>query len=266
MKKIIILLILACLLLGLATTASAETTIYLDTIGNGSYQANGKSIYYSEDGGTLHFKINGDLRGFILGSESSVGKMKMGMEYGKISTNHYNPTENGISDDNNTLHNNFTIAEVKGGFRVIDQEKWKLDFIAAVLDINSDGEWTSDGITLKRETNQGGNMLGADFLIHFSKNFSLQGTLANSFFGSNSGDLLSFRGTEGGDCVDSSLTEIKLKLNYSFTNNFAVALGYRSYQISARYETKSGEGEPLYCKMNEDSSIDILTIGAVYKF
>jgi hypothetical protein len=259
MKKIMVLLVLGCLLFGPATMASAETTIYLDVAGNGNYTATDKDYTYSADS-TNEFKYDGDLSGFILGLESSFEKFKVGFEYGKIGTNDYSMKVNGTTDDNYNFNNSFVVTEIKGGYRVIDQDMWKLDLIASILDINSDTEYEFLSATDKIKFNIGGSMLGADFVVNFSSKIMLRGTLATSLLGANYGDFYYSMGP-GGSKGDTSLTEIKLKFNYFFNDNWAIAAGYRSYMFSNTDDEKE-----LDYKLSADGSITILTIGAVYKF
>lgn len=261
---------MGCLVFGLVAAASAETTIYLDAVGSGSYNVTDK--YTNYDSGVIEAsnkgKFDGDLSGFILGSESSFAKFKIGLEYGKIGTNDYKCKYNGVTLDGYELNNSFTLAEVKCGYRVIDRERLKIDLIAAVLDLNSDDEIkvTAYNTTCTSKSNRGGNMLGADFVIHFSKSASLQGTFATSLLGANYSDFMgnSYEAANYGD--DLSLMEIKLKFNYFITDNWAAAVGYRLYKFSGTYEGRDYDGAALNSKLDADGSIDILTVGAVYKF
>jgi len=108
-------------------------------------------------------------------------------------------------------------------------------------------------------------MLGADFVINFSKSASLQGTLATSLLGANYSDFLSNSyETNYGD--DLSLMEIKLKFNYFITDNWAAATGYRLYKFSGAYEGREYDGAELQRKIDADGRIDTFTVGAVYKF
>jgi hypothetical protein len=85
---------------GLAAAASAETAIYLDAVGSGSYNVTDKYTIY-DDSGVIEainkYKFDGDLSGFILGSESSFAKFKIGLEYGKIDTNDYKSKFDGVT-------------------------------------------------------------------------------------------------------------------------------------------------------------------------
>jgi hypothetical protein len=269
LKKLLTFIFLGCLVFGLAAAASAETAIYLDAVGSGSYNVTDKHTNY-ESGviEAIHkYKFDGDLSGFILGSESSFAKFKIGLEYGKIDTNDYKAKIDGVTLDGQKLNNSFTLAEVKWGYRVIDRERLKIDLIAAVLDLNSDDEMkvTAYNTTCTSKSNRGGNMLGADFVINFSKSASLQGTLATSLLGANYSDFYS-DSSEANYGDDLSLMEIKLKFNYFITDKWAAALGYRLYKFSGVWKDGDYDGAALNSKLDADGSIEIFTVGAVYKF
>lgn len=259
MKKLMAFFILGCLLLGLANAAAAETTIYLDVLGSGSYNLTDKNTGYTLNS-TSKFKFEGEPSGFFLGSESSFDKLKVGFEYGRIATNNYKMKVDGKTQDDYTFNDSSVFAEVKGGYRVVDQQMWKLDLIAEVLDINTGGEEELNSDTVKVQYNMGGNMLGADFVIDFSNKIRLQGTLATSLLGSNYSDFNSQIGVLSNN-GDPSLTEIKLKFNYFLTDHFAVALGYRSYEFSSTDKEKD-----LGYKVDADGSIRMYTLGGAYKF
>ncbi|NLY74409.1 MAG: hypothetical protein GX075_03810 [Firmicutes bacterium] len=259
MKKILFLIVVSCLILGFSTTTMAETTIYLDVWGGGNYKFDShyRDEWYVNDNllsiNTGTAEVDDELSGYTIGFESKFNKIKVGVEYGIINSDVFIKYD-GIKDQNKTDFD-FIFAKAKGGYQVIDTEMFELAIIAEVLDIN--GEYNIDNLN-KEVMNIGGNMMGLDFNINFSEYISLQGTLASSLLGAN---VYSYE-------KDPSVTEYIIKLNYFITDNWALALGYRSYQFSAsRSEIEFGGTTDKYIFNAEmEGSLSGYTLGVAYRF
>lgn len=266
MKQLLSLIVLSCLVFGLTAPAAAGTTVYLDAWGGGNFDFDTKSEDLRYENGSLirsdseKAKADDDLSGFTLGLESTLDRFKVGMEYGLADTEFY-PASDGVTSDTKRKCE-LVLAEVKGGYRLVANDKLDLDLFAAILDIN--GELTLDDDPNKFILNLGGNLVGFDVNFKFNEKSSLQGTIASSLLGATVSVGNNYE-------EDPTITEYKLKFNYFITNNLALTLGYRLYQYSAstteidEYE-HGGIINKEVEKAEFDGSISGYTFGVAYQF
>jgi opacity protein-like surface antigen len=250
MKKLISLLMAACMLLGFAVAAEAESKVSLDVVGGDKFNftikdTSGTVTNYKE-------KCEGDLSGLLLGFESSLDKFKLAAEYGLWSTDEFSPKENGVKTGTKETED-LIVSEVKGGYRVVDKNRFKLDLTMGVLNIIGKNTRKDMYGSLKIKKNIIGNMVGVDGTVNFSDKASLQGTVAYSLLGASVYETNN----------DSSLAEVKLKFNYAVTEHWGLGLGYRAYLFTGTDVDKSGGDTE---KQKYDGSIGSFTLGATYKF
>ncbi|HBF35981.1 MAG TPA: hypothetical protein DDW50_01515 [Firmicutes bacterium] len=258
MKKLISLMMTGCMLLGVAVAVQAENKVSLDVVGGSNFNLTDKFTAYFSDGtvdGPNKTKYVGDLSGLLLGFETSLDKFKLGAEYGLWSTDEYSSKENGVKDPDDNYSEDLVVAEVKGGYRVVDQNRFKLDLTMGVLDLSYKETVKENGSSSKSKNNISGNMIGVDGTVNFSDKASLQGTVAYSLVGAYVMGL-----------DDPSLTEIKLKYNYALTDNWGLGLGYRAYLLSGKYDGPGSDVDITREKDKVDGNIGAFTLGASYKF
>lgn len=266
MKQLLSLIVLSCLVFGLTAPAASGTTVYLDAWGGGNFKYDIKSEDLQYQNGSLtssdsaKAKADDDLSGFTLGLESILDRFKVGLEYGLADTEFY-PAYDGVTADTK-IKCDLILAEVKGGYRLVANDKLDLDLFAGILDIN--GELTLDDDPNKFVLNLGGNLVGFDVNFKFNEKSSLQGTIASSLLGATVSDGNSYE-------EDPTITEYKLKFNYFITDNLALTLGYRLYQYSASTtEIDENEFGGIINKEVEkgeiDGSISGYTFGVAYQF
>ncbi len=249
MKKLMIIILLSCLVFGLTAVAwaaesSTATTVYLDAF-TGKYNSNEDQDYFSSP--DTYIKREANLSGVILGLESQMNnQFQLALEYGQVNTNDLEKT---IKGGSNTKIGkcDYTLSEIKGGYRVIDLNSFKLDVIMSALNI--DMKKPTDGFG--PVSNLSGNMFGADLVCNFSDKVSIQGTIASSLLGSYI--------YNGNYTDDLTAKEYKLKFNYFITDNWALTLGYRDYQFSGKFS------DNVY-KDKLDINLSGATIGVKYKF
>ena len=263
MKQLLSLIVLSCLVFGLTAPATADTTVYLDVWGGGNFDFDIKSEYLIYENGSLtsstgsKMKADDDLSGFTLGLESTFERFKVGLEYGLLDTEFY-LAYNGVTTDIKYKYD-LTLAEVKGGYRLVANDKLDLDLFAGILDIN--GELSYNNNPNKYILNLGGNLVGVDVNLKFNEKSSLQGTIASSLLGA----------TVSTYEEDPTITEYKLKFNYFVTDNLALTLGYRLYQYSASTSEIDEfiNGGTIYKNLDKeeiDGSISGYTLGVAYQF
>jgi len=262
MKQLLSLIVLSCLVFGLTVPATAGTTIYLDVWGgNFDYDSKFEELIYKN--GSLDYsysdkeEADDDLSGFTLGLESTFERFKVGLEYGLLDTEFY-PAYNGVTADTKFTYD-LTLAEVKGGYRLVANDKLDLDLFVGILDIN--GEFSYNDDPNKYILNLGGNLVGVDVNLKFNEKSSLQGTIASSLLGA----------TVSTYEEDPTITEYKLKFNYFVTDNLALTLGYRLYQYSAsaRKIDEYESGGTIYKNIEKseiDGNISGYTLGVAYQF
>lgn len=262
MKQLLSLIFLSCLVFGLTVPAVADTTVYLDVWG-GNFDYDMKWQYLEYENSSLisssssKVKVDDDLSGFTLGLESTFERFKVGLEYGLSNIEFYH-VYNGVID-NTKCNYDLTLAEVKGGYRLVANDKFDLDLFVGILDINGENSFSDD--PNKYIQNWSGNLVGVDINLKFNEKSSLQGTIASSLLGATVFDFEE----------DPTITEYKLKFNYFVTDNLALTLGYRLYQYSASTseinEYESGGTKYKYVYKGEiDGNISGYTFGVAYQF
>ena len=262
MKQLLSLIVLSCLVFGLTAPAAADTRVYLDVWGgNFDYDSKFEKLYYENDSLINNYsdkaKADDDLSGFTLGLESTFERFKVGLEYGLLNTEFY-PAYNGVTT-NIKYKFDLTLAEVKGGYRLVANDKLDLDLFAGILDINGENSFSDD--PNKYIQNWSGNLVGVDINLKFNEKSSLQGTIASSLLGAN---VFNYE-------EDPTITEYKLKFNYFVTDSLTLTLGYRLYQYSASTrqidENESGGRIYKFVYNDEiDGTISGYTFGVAYQF
>jgi len=245
MKKLMIAMLLGCLVFGSTAAVWAEpsTIIYLDGF-TGNY--NSTSHYKSTTDSTNKWDV--EHSGISLGLESQINdQFKLALEYGQMKTNDYEHTSN-TSTIIKEGKCDYTLSEVKGGYRVVDHDSFKLDIIVSALNIDMKIPDSSNG---KNVPHISGNMFGADLVWNFSDKASIQATIASSLLGAYvyENDLTD----------DRYVNEYQLKFNYFITDHWGLNLGYRDYQFAGKYSNSSADYDRKW-------NLNGTTMGIQYKF
>lgn len=251
MKKLMIAMLLGCLVFGSTAVAWAEpsTIIYLDGF-TGKYNSTAHTDNKSptED---VTGKWDVEHSGIILGLESKFNdQFKLNLEYGQMKSNDFGYTKtSNITETISEGKCDYALSEVKGGYRVVDHDSFKLDIIVSALNIalkitpNAAGGLVVPHIS--------GNMFGADLVWNFSDKASIQATIASSLLGAY---VWNNNFTD-----DLSVNEYQLKFNYFITDHWGLNLGYRDYQFAGKYSNS-------YCDYDRKWSLNGATLGVKYKF
>jgi hypothetical protein len=214
MKKALIILTLVCSLTLSLTAGAMANSVYIDGMVGSKWE---KTANDTDD----------DMSCYIIGGDYYIDKFKIGFEY-------MNGTEDKSGSNNSDL--DFSSFYVKGGYNLLNTDKYSIDATLAYYNRNYDD---SD------DTEINGILIGADATYKFNDRSYLEGAFGYSV----SGKLES-------DTVDDDATTLLLiaKYTYLFTDNVGASLGYRYYKT-----TVDTNGDPEYNHYGP-------TVGVTYKF
>lgn len=208
------------MILSFATTTLA-TSFYLDMITDGSYELTHEIAFHDDS------NKKPDVSGYILGIDYPINRFKLGLEYIK--------TEADINADEKELSS----IEIKGGFKFADNGRrvWHLTFCQL------DNDYKAASIK------SSANLIGLDYLRHFSKRVYLDGSLAYPI-----SSEFEESGVKADDCF---IYSYRLKLNFLVSDNIGVSLGYRSISSWAEYTN---------LRVTISDYMNTATLGIVYRF
>jgi hypothetical protein len=251
MKQLIIAMLVGCLVFGSTAVASAgpSTIIYLDGF-TGKYNST-KYTDRTPPNADITSKWDVEHSGIILGLESQFNdKFKLTLEYGQMKSNDFGHTS--TSNNTSTIYKegkcDYTLSEVKGGYRVVDCNSLKLDIIVSALNIDMKIPDSTDGANVPHIS---GNMFGADLAWNFSDKASIQATIASSLLGAYV--------YQNNLTDDRYVNEYQLKFNYFLTDHWGLNLGYRDYQFA-------GKSSDSYADVDRKWSLSGTTLGIQCKF
>lgn len=222
MKKLILVCITAMTLLIFTPIISLASSIYFEHMPTGSWDTD----IYSEDG---------DADGIILGVNGEFNRFICNLEYASLFWNApsgslWETPEGYYADAKDAIN-----LLIKGGYRIIDNDKLKLDANLAYSYFDIEDVLSFDGF-----------LIGTDLTYHFSKKANLEFQIGLSLNGEAENN--------SGNSMDAQILTYKLGFNYLFTRFFGGSLCYRSYT-----HTVDINGDPEFNTTG-------LTTGVFFKF
>jgi hypothetical protein len=230
MKKLMVLMLLLIALLTISQATLASTTLFLGKTfaGNGTSNDYGSPTYQSNSA-----NISDSVIDFTDITEIKKIKIDVDYEFGDFNYNSSAPTTLGLWDS-------------QVGFPAIVNDKGLVYVTVGTLNYTEYSQANP-----KHEVN--GYMLGLDLICTPTDKFQFEIDLQHSCLGSTS--KLSY-GNPGTNTLDSTpdLTALKVKLQYTLTDNFGLAVHYRLLD----YKVKN----PADTAVNMDTT----SLGLIYRF
>ena len=189
MKKLWLILALTGILVTSYAFSAMASCIYLGGYGDGKY--------YND----IQHRESNLATNYVVGGEYNIGKFKIAGEYLKGNAPHGDIGKKSIDFDS---------CELKGGYRVLDNDNWKLDLTLGYYRENIDNN---------TDTRVHGILVGTDVEYIFCDQFTLSGSENVSVNGRFNDDAISGK--------DAEILNAKIQGNFYFCEKCAAFLGYR---------------------------------------
>jgi hypothetical protein len=200
MKKLLVVLLAMAMTLALATCAAAAGSVYIDRIWEGDENESGANW-----------------NGTFIGGGMLINKFKFGAEYGTGLL--------GASTD-------MTLFNIKGGYRVVENNGTMLDVVLVYLSLAGTNDAIPGGDALESTA----MMIGLDFTQYFSKDFLI--SLQYNYSLSADTSAWGITGPSYIDVGDNTITVLRAKATYFFSEMVGASLGYQSLIIDTKdYDT-----------------------------
>lgn len=184
-------------------------------------------------------QVNNVLGGYVLGIEYPLNSFKIGAELGK----------GNVKDNSSGSSADLSLTNLKAGYRLVTQDKFKLDGTLSLLNISTQLSGGGESFS--------GNMLGVDGVYNITPKAILEGSVGYSLLGASM--------KNGIYALDHpSLWEYKIKLNLFIAKKVNATIGYQSYRYSGRLSIYNDPSN--YINLNTNTSFTGLTFGLIYKF
>lgn len=196
MKKLVVLVLTVCMVLAFTSIVLADNggNVYVDYMLNGNLKCDIESSLLGDSNGDFDASL------VNIGFDYLLNNFKFGAEY-----------RNGTIDASEEA--DYTVLKLMGGYRVIDNDSFKLDIKGEYNDVTTD---------LSRKLDITGISVGANVIFLF-ENAYLEGSLGYSLSADAKSD-----GKKISD-VDVNLYDYRIKYTYLFTDKFGVSAGYSNY-------------------------------------